>query len=208
MAGGYGGAPDYANLLGSAATGFAAGGPIGAGISLLPTAFKAIQGIGQRRRANRINPADPGYAVNNQVIDNARILSERAGNYQMPGYNQAKNNISSTYGNMFNQGSQGATTGADVLDLATKLAYGQGQQLNTLATQNAAGAENAQLQALQANASAGEEYQAKNAYDRDVYQQKLREKAALMQAGTENIYGAADTGASVGAAYLNSRKKA
>lgn len=201
---------DLSNVLGSTATGFAAGGPvgaaIGAGVSLIPSIFKGIQGFKQRREANKINPVNPGYQVNNGVIDNARVLKERANNYQIPGYGQALDNINSTYSNAYNQGIQGASSGGDVLDLATKLAYGQTKQTTALDVQNAQGAENAKLQALQANALAGEEYQAKNAYDRAQYDAKLREKAALLQGGTENLYGALDTGATIAGAYLNPKK--
>jgi hypothetical protein len=174
--------------------------------SLIPSAFKAIQGIGQRKRANAINPINPKYQMNSGVIDNARILGERAGNYQIPGYSQARTNIQANYGQAFNQGVQGASSGGDVLDLATKLAYGQGNQLNQLAAQNAAGAENAQMQSLQANAAAGEEYQAKNAYERDEYNKKLAEKAALMEGGTQNIYGALTEGSTAVTDFLNPKK--
>lgn len=179
---------------------------LAAGISLLPSAFKAIQGIGQRRRANQINPVNPGFQMNSGIIDNARILGERANNYQIPGYSQARTNIQSSYGQAFNQGVQGASSGGDVLDLATKLAYGQGNQLNQLAAQNASGAERAQLQSLQANAAAGAEYQAKNAYERAEYDKKLAEKAALLEGGTQNIYGALTEGATAATDYLNPKK--
>lgn len=212
MAGGYGSPPkDYlGSALSGAATGFSLGGPvgagIGAGISLIPSIWKGIQGIGQRRKAEKINPVNPGYEMNRGVIDNARVLQQRSDNYLMPGYGQALDNISGTYSNAYNQGVQGASSGGDVLDLAAKLAYGQGQQNNALAVQNAQGADNAQLQSLQANALAGQEYQNKNAYDRAQYEAKLREKAALLEGGSQNLYGALDTGASVAGAYLNPKK--
>lgn len=168
-----------------------------AGISLLPSLFKGIAGLGQKRRANRINAQDPGYELNNQVIDNAQQLKNRYLNYEMPGYDQQLNRIGTNYASAFNQGVQGATSGADVLDLATKLAYGQGQQQNQLAVQNAIGRDQALLQFQNANALAGREYQNRNAYDREMYQRKLAEKAALTQAANENLYGALDTGSSV-----------
>lgn len=176
---------------------------LSAGVSLIPSLFKAISGIGQTRRANKINPVNPGYTVNSGVIDNATTLARRAGNYNMPGYGTAVNNIGSSTATAFNRGVEGASSGGDVLDLATKLAYGQQQNLNNLAVQNAQGADQALLQSLNANAAAGQEYVNKNAYDRDMYQQQLREKAALTQSGNENIYGALDQGATIGASLLN-----
>lgn len=179
--------------------------PISLGVGLLPSLFKTISGFNQTSRANKINPIDPGYAVNNAVIDNARTLSNRASNFSIAGYGNAVNNINSSANNAFNSGVAGASSGGDVLDLASKIAYGQGQNLNQLAVANAQGADNALLQSLNANAQAGQEYQNRNAYDRQMYQQKLREKAALTQAGNENIYGGLDTAATVGVAALSPR---
>lgn len=173
-----------------------------AGASLLPSAFKAISGIFQKNKANKINPVNPGYQINNAVVDNARILGERYNNYEMPGYGQALSNIYQSGANAFAQGSQGAGSGGDILDLATKIAYGQNNAINQLGAQNAAGREQALGQSLQANAAAGQEYQNRNAYDRDMYQQQLREKAALTQAANQNIYGALDTGAAVASSFL------
>jgi len=182
------------------------GGLLGTGAGLLSTAFKFAQGIGQKNKANKINPVNPGYAVNSGVINNARTLSDRYGNYVMPEYNAALNNIQQNQSTAFNNGIQGATTGGDVLDLATKLAYGGGQQLNNLAVQQAQGKDQALLQSLNANAQAGQEYQNKNAYDRSQYDAQLREKAALNQGSAENLYGAIDTAGSVLGSYLNPKK--
>lgn len=184
----------------------ALGEAIGIGVGLVPSLFKAISGIGQARRGRKMNPIDPGYTLNSGIIDNARVLEERAGNYTMPGYGNAVNQIGGATASAFDQGVQGASSGGDVLDLATKLAYGQQQQLNNLNVQNAAGADQALMQSLDANAAAGQQYQDKNAYARDQYQAQLREKAALMQAGNENIYGALDQAATVGSTLLNPRK--
>lgn len=179
---------------------------IGAGIGLIPSIFKAVSGFKQLNEAGKINPINPGFQINSQVVDNARVLGNRAGNYQMAGYGNAVNQIGTSTANAFAQGSQGASSGGDVLDLATKLAYGQQSQLNNLAVQNAQGADEALVQSLNANAQAGQQYQDKNAYDRGLYDQELRRKAALQQAGSENLYGALDTAATVGTTFLNPRK--
>lgn len=170
--------------------------------SLIPSGIKLISGLNQKNKANQINPTDPGYQMNTEVIDNARILGDRAGNYVMPGTQQAMNDIQATSANAFNTGIQGATSSGDVLDLATKLSYGTGKKINDLATQNAMGGERALLQYLNAKGAAGQELVNKNAYDRNRYDQKLGEKAALTEAANRNIYGAVDTLASVGASAL------
>lgn len=183
----------------------AIGALAGAAVGLVPSLFQIFSGMSQRRQANKINPVDPGYQVNNAVINNANVLSNRAGNYQMPGYNQAVGNLNASTANAFNQGVQGATSGGDVLDLATKLAFGQQQQLNQLASRNAAGSEQALMQSLDANAMAGREYQNKNQYDIRRYEDQVRQKAALQQAGTQNMYSGIDTLATVGTTLLNPR---
>jgi hypothetical protein len=178
----------------------------GAAVGLVPSLFQLFSGNAQIRAANKINPTDPGYKINEGIINNARILENRAGNYTMPGYSGAVDQIGGATANAFTKGIQGASSGGDVLDLATKLAYGQQQQINQLAQQNAQGADQALMQSLNANAQAGQEYQNKNAYERELYQQKLREKAALLQGGNQNMYGAIDSIANVGTTLLNPRQ--
>lgn len=173
---------------------------IGAGVSLIPAIFKGIQGIGQRRQARKINPTDPGFALNQGVIGNAESLRNRYGNYTLPGYDNAVNDIGASASQGFSRGVQGASSGGDVMDLATRIAYGQSRAVNDLNMRQSQGREQAYMQQLQGNEAEGAQYQAKNAYDRDIYQQKLREKAALMQSGTQNIYGALNSGANVGSA--------
>lgn len=173
------------------------GNLIGAGVSLLPSLFKGISSIFQKNRANKINPTDPGFQINNGVVANAESLRNRVGNYLMPGYNKSMNDVKGAYSTAFNNGVQGASSSGDVLDLATKIAYGQANATNDLNVRNAQGSEQAYLQYLDANAAEGREYQNKNAYERDVYQQQLREKAGLTQAANENAYGAIDSASGV-----------
>lgn len=177
---------------------------LAAGVSLLPSLFRTITGSSQRNRAAKINPVNPGYQINQAVVDNASNLTNRANNYFIPNYGGVVNDIYSSGATAFNRGIQGATNSGDVLDLATRIAYGQNAAMNNLAAQNAQGAETAYLQGLDAQAAAGRELQQKNAWDREQYMQQLREKAALEQAGTENIYGGLDSAASLGANVLMS----
>lgn len=168
---------------------FVAATAIAAGVAAVPSIFSAINGIGQRRQARRIRASavDPGYQVNTAVIQNAETLKNRYNNYQLPGYSQALNQIGTNSATAFNNGVQGASSGADVLDLATKIAYGTGQQQNQLAIQNAQGKEGALNDYLAANAAAGQERVSANAYEREKYMQQLQEAAALYNAGDQNI---------------------
>lgn len=135
---------------------------------------------------------NPGYQVNQGVINNAKTLSDEYGNYQLPGMGQRVNTINNTFQGAFDQGKQGATSGADVLDLATRMAYGKNEAFNQLGQENAQGKQSMLGAYLNANAAAGQEYTNKNAYDRDQYNSQLKQKAALTQAGAENTYGAVD----------------
>lgn len=172
---------------------------VGAGASLIPSVFKGISAISQKRKANRINPIDPGYQMNSQVIDNARILGDRYTNYQMPGYGTAQNQIQANASNAYSQGVQGASSSGDILDLVSKINYGTNQASNQLAQQSAMGKEGALKDYLGANVQAGNEYQKLNEYQRQQYEAKLREKAALTQSANENAYGAINDLASAGA---------
>lgn len=180
---------------------FVASTAIGLGLSVLPSIYKGIKGIGQSNKANKMHPISPGYRMNQGVIDNARTLSDTYNNYTMPGYGQAQSNINSTFKNAYDTGVQGASSGNDVLELATRMAYGKNQANNQLSVQNAQGKQSLLGEYLNANAAAGQEQVNANAYDRDQYDRQLKEKAALTQAGAQNTYGAVDQLAGIGAKY-------
>jgi hypothetical protein len=177
---------------------------LGLATAVLPSIFGAVEGIGQRRQAKRIraNAKDPGYELNSGVMQNRETLANRYGNYEMPGYNQALNNIGSSSATAFNSGVQGASSSGDVLDLATRIAYGTGQQQRQLETQNAQGKEGALFDYLGTNVAAGQERQNANAYDRDQYNRQLDEAAALYNAGGQNINSAITGASSVGTSFL------
>jgi hypothetical protein len=179
--------------IGQGAAGGAAGGPggmlAGAALAAIPSIFGAVRGIGQRRQAKRIraNAVDPGYELNSGVMQNADILKNRYNNYSLPGYSMQMNRIGTNAATAFDAGSRGASSGGDILDLATKIAYGTGQQQNDLVMQNAQGKEDALGGFLNANAAAGQERQNANAYEREQYMNKLQEAAALYGASDQNL---------------------
>lgn len=161
-------------------------------VSAIPAVYKGIKGLGQEAQANRMHPVDPGYQMNRGVLDNAKTLSDYYGNYQLPGYSKMVSGINSTFQGGFENGVQGASSGGDVLDLASKMAFGKNQAMNQLGVQNAQGKQAALGDYLQANVAAGQQYQDKNAYERDQYDKMVKSKAALQQAGEQNTYGALD----------------
>jgi hypothetical protein len=183
--------------------GTAAGAVVGGVIGLAPSLFKLFSGASQKSQANKINPVNPGYQLNQGIINNQRIVSDRYNNYTLPGQTQAQSNINNNFENAYTQGVQGASSGGDVADLAAKLAYGKNVAQQQLTAAQQQGKDSMLGTYLDANAAAGQQYQNKNAYDRQQYDQLLRQKAALTQAGNTNEYNAIDTGASVLSGYLN-----
>lgn len=179
---------------------------VAAGAALLPSVYKLIAGGKQVKDAKNMKPVNPGYQMNTQVIDNARVLGDRYSNYTMPGMTQAQNQIGTNFATGLATGTQGATSAGDVLDLAARLSYGANQANNTLMTQNASGKDQALLQSLSANAQAGQQYQNKNLFDIEEYQRQLREKAALLQAGNVNQFGAANDVSRLGTSLLNPKQ--
>lgn len=164
----------------------------GAAIAAAPAIYKGVKGITQSSQASKMNPTNPGYQVNQGVIDNARTLSDQYGNYQLPGYASMAGNIDTDFSNAFSSGVKGASSGNDILQLATNMAYGKNKAYNQLGEENAQGKQGILGQYLNANAAAGQQYQNKNLYDQQQYQQQLQQKAALTQAGATNTYGAID----------------
>lgn len=166
---------------------------IGAGAGVVYGGAKYLLGSAQRKAANALHPIDPGYQLNNEVIDNARVLGDQYANYQLPGEQQAVNNIKGNTAAGFVRAQQGATSGADLLDAANKGAYVERQQLENLATQSAAGKTSILTQYLAAKAAAGAEYQNKNAADRERYAQQMQLKNQLNNNATANQFSAADS---------------
>lgn len=168
------------------------GGLIGAGAGLGLAGVKYLLGSAQRKAANAIHPFNPGYQVNQEVIDNSRILGDRYGNYQLPGYGQLMDNLKGNFNQSIENANRGATSSADVLDAANKSNATLGQQQEQLAVQNAQGKDSALTQYLAAKAQAGQEMQNKNEYDRNEYEKQVQLKNGLNNNATANQYGAAD----------------
>lgn len=165
---------------------------VAAGFALGTAAFKFFQGRAQAGRAREIreNATDPGFMRNQGMIDNMNILRDRYTNYQMPGYGQAQQGINLAANTAFTQGSQGATSGADVMDLATRTQYGRQQGLNQLAMTSAQAREQALMQYLASQEAVGTDAVRVNQLENQRYDQQMMEAAALEQAGVTNQYGA------------------
>lgn len=188
--------------------GTAAGTIIGGTAGLAMGGIKYLLSSAQRKQANSIHPYDPGYEMNKEVLDNARIAGENYGNYQMPGYQQAADSIQNNTAAGMARAERGATSSADVIDAANKGAGQQGQQLEQLAATSAQGKESALTRYLAAKAQAGEEAVNKNTYDREMYNQQLQLKNQLNNNATANQYGAADQAGKLLSAIFSMKKAA
>lgn len=175
---------------------------VGAGIAAAGGAYSIYRGVKQDRDARRLREGaqDPGYEVNQALVDNARMMQERYGNYTLPGYESMRENVRSSASGAFSQGVQGATSSGDVLDLAARIAYGQQQGLNQVEGMNAQGRDQSFMQYMGANAQAGQQYQLSNEYERQRYREQLMEAGALQQAGNVNIGQGIDSLATIGSA--------
>lgn len=175
---------------------------VGAGIAAAGGAYSIYRGVKQDRDARRLREGaqDPGYEVNHALVDNARMMQERYGNYTLPGYESMRENVRSSASGAFSQGVQGATSSGDVLDLAARIAYGQQQGLNQVEGMNAQGRDQAFMQYMGANAQAGQQYQQVNEYERQRYREQLMEAGALQQAGNVNIGQGIDSLSTIGSA--------
>lgn len=179
------------------------GTAIGAAAGLGLAGVKYLIGNNQAQQSKNMKLVNPGYQMNNEVLDNARIEGDQYNDFQMPGYQQILSNLNKSYMTGQENADRGASSSGDVLDAANKLNYTHDQQLNNLAVQNAQGKQSALMRYLAAKAAAGAEYQDKNTYDRQQYEQQLGLKNQLANNGTANMYGAADQAGKLVAAMFS-----
>lgn len=175
----------------------------GGALALGTTIYKGVQGANQLSKANAIHPLDPGYQINPDIIANAKNLSAHYNNFVMPGYNSAKNDINTSYGSALGTVREGASSSGDILDAANKLQFNRDRAVTSLNTASAQAKENLLPQVVAATDAAGNQQVLKNQFDNNRYDQQVAAKAALVQAGQTNIYGAMDSAGKLGSAFLN-----
>lgn len=165
---------------------------VAAGVSVGTAAFKFFQGRAQARQARQIRESavDPGFERNQGLIDSSRMLGDRYFNYTLPGQSVMEQNINLGASEAFSQGVRGATSGQDVMGLATRVQQGRQQGLNQLGVQSAQGREQALLQYLDAQNAVGADSVRVNMLENQRFDQQMAEAAALQQAGVTNQYGA------------------
>lgn len=186
-------------------TALAAGAILSGGLGI----YKTIQGANQRADAKKL-------AANNifqpqQMPGQVKLATNLAAqNYYngLPGTAAAQQMINGNGQNAFYNGSQGASSGGDLLDLAAKINQGQNVATNDLA-----------LKAANYKASALGNYEGAlnnegqwedKLYNNNVLQPYLRTAntaAALEGAGAMNEFSGLDQVASAGLGYANSKQQ-
>lgn len=184
----------------------AAAGIVSAGLG----AYKAISGANQiadsKRLAKRniFTPEEMPYEVGLSTDLAARNYSNG-----MPGEGQARNDINRNAASSFYRGAQGATSGGDILDLATRIGMGTSTATNQLAAQGAQYKANA-LGEYQ-NALGNQAQWRDKLYNNNTLQPYMRTAnlaSSMYGAGQQNLYGGLDDigSTAVGAASMYNKK--
>lgn len=100
--------------------------------------YKAVKGANQSAKAERL--AKENHFTPEQMPYEVGLGTDLAArNYTngMPGTGYATDQINRNAASQFYRGSQGATSGGDILDLATRIGYGTNQATNALTNQQA-----------------------------------------------------------------------
>lgn len=184
-------------------TALAAGAILTAGLG----AYKAIDGANQKAAAKRL--ADSNTFTPETIPGQVKTATNLAAqNYYngMPGAAQAAANIRQSGANQFYNGSQAASSGGDLLDLAAKINQGQNVATNDLATRTAQYKQNA-LGDYQ-NALNNEGQWQDKLYQNNTLQPYLRTAntaASLYGAGAQNEFSGLDQISTGALGYASAR---
>lgn len=160
----------------------------GLAVSAVGSGIKLAQGSKQNRNAQRIRNSisDPGVERNYALERNAEVLGNDYNNYFFPGMQSYLDQIKSGEAFAINQGIQGASSSGDVLDLISQAQFGSQNAMNELFTQQAQGKRSALSAWLGANQAVGADQVRVNQENRNVYNSRVGEAAALEGASMQN----------------------
>jgi len=157
-------------------------------------AYKAIDGANQKSKAEQLAKQNPFQREQLPYeVSLGTDLAQRNYTNGMPGYGNAINNINRNAATSFYRGSQGATSGGDLLDLATRIGNGTNVANNQLNQQEA----EYHQQALGGYESAlgnqaNWQRQLYNNNDLQPYIRTANLAASMYGAGQQNIYSGLD----------------
>lgn len=167
------------------------------GVSLAAGAISSSQAKKQMDNAEAMSLANPGYQGNPALEANAQMLQNRFTNYTLPNYTSAVESIDRQAEMGFRAATQGALSSSDILDAATRIAYGSQLANNQLNVAQAQGEDAAMMDYLTANQMAGQNIAEQNEWERMENARRRQERAQLYNAGMINqnnaIQGAVST---------------
>lgn len=172
-------------------------------IGAVPSLLQFGTGVAQRRRANNINPVDPGFAENTGLLDNKVLASNLYDNFTLPGKSGIINSLEGNYANAMNAINNAATSSEDILSGVTSLSANKDQALLDLGIAEGEAKRQLLPMVMQTNAAYGEEAVRRNQFQLDRYNQDLDRKANLEVSGATNMFKSADSLATLGTSLLN-----
>jgi hypothetical protein len=164
---------------------FMIGGAVTSGLGALG---KVFAGIKQNKLANQINPFFQQYQKNPLAQENLAV-NKNMFYGRMPGAQKAESNIMQSQSNLFSNAQRGATDSSQLLAVGSGLQGGTNEAFSNLAA--AEGQSKAGLLTNLGQAYRGAISEADKAYESMLqkYQIDRQDKAALRNAGQQNIFG-------------------
>ena len=161
---------------------------VGAGISALGSLGKIFAGAKQNKLANQINPIYQQYQENPLAKENLAV-NKNMFYGRMPGAQKAESNIMQAQSNQLANAQRGATDASQLLAMGAGLQGGTNEAFSNLAA--AEGQSKAGLLTNLGQAYRGAISEGDKAYESMLqkYQMDSQAKAALRNAGQQNIFG-------------------
>lgn len=180
--------------------------PIAAAVAAaLPEAYRFIKGRSQIRKGEEIgaNNPRPIYTRPAEAKAALQLAETEYLNGSLPGKETTLNQLGSGFANGIDVATQAASSGQDILDALTKLDYNKSQQLNEIATQEAA-YKQGQLGNYQDALYKSAGYTDKEfAYNKDQpFQDRAAEASAMIGAGNANVGTTVNNAASLATTLL------
>jgi hypothetical protein len=172
------------------------GAGVGALVGLAPSVFKWFKGSSQQKKADAINPVNPGFVANPGALQNRDLINNIYNNYTLPGMSAIKNNLDSSSAGAYGAASEGATTGGDLLAATGQINANENAAVSQLGIQQAQQKQALVPQVMAANTAAGDQTTAENEFNYKQYLLQLQQKDAYQRAADANKYSAVDDAAS------------
>jgi len=193
--------PSY-DVLGGAgkiAGGFAAGGPVGAGIAAIPEVYKIFQGFQQKRKAKSLEQQRPTYQIPEAQTEALETLRAGALDPRIPGQTLAQEQLGKSSQRSIEAIMQSGASPAEIIAGISNVGSQERSGLEGIGQQAAQIQEQrrgALVQGLGTQAQFQQQQQQYNVLD--PFAESMQAKAALEEGSRQNIYGGLKGAAGVG----------